>query len=142
MLVVEDEPSICRTVAIALTRAGYNPITTTTGEGALYHLRTQYFDVMLIDLRIPDMRGDVIFHLATSLQPQLRKQSLFMTGDVTEQAAELIAACACPLLMKPFDLHDLSQAIGVIASQSEAVQQHHVALPQQQQQQHRAIARA
>ncbi len=116
ILVLEDEPSICRTVAIGLTRAGYNPITTTTGEGALYHLRTQYFDLLLIDLRIPDMRGDVVFHLATSLQPQLRRQTLFMTGDVTEQAAELIDACSCPLLMKPFDLRALESAVRSVAT--------------------------
>ena len=115
ILVVEDEPSICRAVAIGMTRAGYNPTTTTTGEGAMYHLRTQYFDLLVMDLRIPDMRGDVIYHLATSLQPQLRKQTLFVTGDVTEQAAELIEACACPLLMKPFDLRGLEKAIGEVA---------------------------
>jgi DNA-binding response OmpR family regulator len=111
VLIVEDEPSICRAVAISLTRSGYNPVTTMSGEGALYYLRTQYFDAMLIDLRIPDMRGDVVYHLAVSLQPQLRKQTLFTTGDVTEQAAELIEACGCPVLMKPFDLKDLSEAV-------------------------------
>jgi DNA-binding response OmpR family regulator len=111
VLIVEDEPSICRAIAISLTRSGYNPITTMSGEGALYYLRTQYFDAMLIDLRIPDMRGDVVYHLAVSLQPQLRKQTLFTTGDVTEQAAELIEACGCPVLMKPFDLKDLSEAV-------------------------------
>lgn len=121
ILVLEDDPSICRTVAIGLTRAGYNPITTTTGEGALYHLRTQYFDLMLVDLRIPDMRGDVVFHLAVSLQPQLRRQTLFMTGDVTEQAAELIEACACPLLMKPFDLRELEKAVRAVAANVDLV---------------------
>ena len=75
--------------------------------------------MMLIDLRIPDMRGDVVYHLAISLQPHLRCQSLFMTGDVTEQAAELIEACACPLLMKPFDLKDLSEAVDVMVARSE-----------------------
>lgn len=116
IIVVEDEPSICRAVAIWLTRAGYEPFTTTTGEGALNHIRTQYVDMMLIDLRIPDMRGDVVFHLATALQPQLRSQTLFMTGDVTEQGEELIMACECPLLMKPFDLQDLAKAINHIAA--------------------------
>jgi DNA-binding response OmpR family regulator len=119
VLIVEDEPSICRAVAISLTRAGYNPVTTTSGEGALYYLRTQYFDAMLVDLRIPDMRGDVVYHLAISLQPQLRRQTLFTTGDVTEQAAELIEACGCPVLMKPFDLKDLGEAIGELLRDSQ-----------------------
>jgi DNA-binding response OmpR family regulator len=119
ILIVEDEPSICRAVAIALTRAGYDPVTATSGEGALYHLRTRYFDLMLADLRIPDMRGDVIFHLATSLQGQLRNQTLFITGDVTEQAYDLIKACGCPLLMKPFDLRDLINAVSVMMERTQ-----------------------
>lgn len=114
ILIVEDEPSICRAIAIALTRAGYNPITTTSGDGAGYYLRTQYFHAMLIDLRIPDMRGDAIFRLAISIQPQLRKHTLFTTGDVTEHAAELIEACGCQVLMKPFDLKDLTASIAEI----------------------------
>ncbi len=111
ILIVEDEPSICRAIAIALTRAGYNPVTTTSGDGALHYLRTQYFDGMLIDLRIPDMRGDAVYLLATSIQPQLKKHTLFTTGDVTEQAAELIETIGCPVLMKPFDLKDLTASV-------------------------------
>jgi DNA-binding response OmpR family regulator len=121
ILIVEDEPSICRAVAIALTRKGYDPVTATSGEGAMYHLRTRYFDLMLVDLRIPDMRGDVIFHLASSLQHQLRKQTLFITGDVTEQAMELVEACHCPLLMKPFDLQDLTTAVAVMMERRQKV---------------------
>lgn len=111
ILIVDDEPSICRAVAIALTRAGYNPITTTSGDGAEHYLRTRYFDAMLVDFRIPDMRGDAIFNMAISVQPQLRYRTLFTTGDVTETAAELIRSCGCDVLMKPFDLKDLTKSI-------------------------------
>jgi hypothetical protein len=41
------------------------------------------------------------------MQPHLRSRSLFTTGDITERAQELIEACRCPLLRKPFDLKDL-----------------------------------
>jgi DNA-binding response OmpR family regulator len=121
ILIVEDEPSICRALSIALTRKGYDPVIATSGESALYQLRTRYFDLMLADLRMPDMRGDVVFHLATSLQGQLRNQTLFITGDVTEQAHDLIEACGCPLLMKPFDLHDLTKAVSVMMSRRQKV---------------------
>ena len=119
ILVVEDEPSICRAVAISYTRAGYNAVTTTSGDGAMYHLRTQYFDMMLVDLRLPDMRGDVVFHLAASLQPQLRTQTVFMTGDVTEQASNIIEDCSCALLMKPFDLIDLNDTTSAVLATTE-----------------------
>ena len=70
---------------------------------------------MLADLRIPDIRGDEIFHLAIALQPHLRHRTLFTTGDVTEEAAKLIEACHCPVLMKPFELRDLGVAIRALA---------------------------
>jgi CheY-like chemotaxis protein len=115
ILVVDDEPSIVRAISIGLTRAGFNPTSTISGEGALYHLRTIHFDMLLVDLRIPDMRGDVLFHLACSLQPHLRSHTIMMTGDVTEQAADIIAACQCPFIMKPFDLRSLLKVVNDVA---------------------------
>ena len=70
---------------------------------------------MLIDLRIPDMRGDVIFEVAAGHQPHLRYQTLFMTGDITERAQKLISACKCHFVRKPFDLHVLMDAIAALA---------------------------
>ena len=107
VLVVDDEPSICRALAIALQRAGYDVVTVENGETATTFIRAERFDAMLVDLRIPDMRGDVFFELAAAIQPQLRSATLFMTGDITERAAKLIAACNCPTLHKPFDLQDV-----------------------------------
>ena len=75
----------------------------------------EHVDVLLIDLRIPDMRGDIIFEVAAATQPQLAYQTVFMTGDITEKAASLVAACKCVLLRKPFDLADLFDAIAAIA---------------------------
>jgi DNA-binding NtrC family response regulator len=104
VLVVDDEPSICKALSIALARAGYDPVTAQSGESALAIVRSEHVDVMLIDLRIPDMRGDVIFEVAAGHQPHLRYQTLFMTGDITERAHKIIANCQCNFLRKPFDL--------------------------------------
>jgi len=111
VLVVDDEPSICRALTIALTRAGYEASSSHSGEGALELLRAGHYDALLLDLRIPDVRGDVLFHLAVSLQPHLRHQTLFITGDVTERAQALIDDCQCPLLRKPFKLEDVLAAV-------------------------------
>ena len=96
---------------IALGRAGHEVITTESGEVALSLLRTEHFDCLVVDLRIPDLRGDVLFELAASLQPQLRQQCLFITGDSSARAAELIEACGCSVLGKPFDLQELTATV-------------------------------
>ena len=107
VLVVDDEPSICKALEIALQRAGFDAVATRCGEAAISKLSTEHFDALLLDLRIPDMRGDVLFQIAVAHQPHLRNQTLFMTGDITDHAQELIEACHCPFLLKPFNLADI-----------------------------------
>jgi len=111
VLVVDDEPSICRAMTIALSRAGYDVRAVEGGEVALSLLRTEHFDCMIVDLRVPDMRGDVLFELAASLQPQLRSHTVFTSGDASEFAQDLIGACGCTLIAKPFDLADLIKRV-------------------------------
>ena len=115
VLVVDDEPSICKALSMALSRAGYDAIAAQSGESALAIIRNEHVDVMLIDLRIPDMRGDVIFEVAAGHQPHLRYQTLFMTGDITERAHKLISACKCHFLRKPFDLRDMTDAVAAVS---------------------------
>ncbi len=120
ILVVDDEPSICRALTIALSRAGYDVVTALSGEAAHDLLRTTHFDVLFLDLRIPDVRGDVLFHLAASLQPHLRSRTLFSTGDVSDRAQALIDECQCPVIRKPFKLDDVLAAVGALIPSSRA----------------------
>jgi two-component system, OmpR family, response regulator len=114
ILIVDDEPSICKALTMALSRAGYDAISALTGETAVSIVRGEHIDVLLIDLRIPDMRGDVIFEVAASHQAHLKYQTLFMTGDITERAQKLISACKCNFLRKPFDLRDMTDAVAAL----------------------------
>lgn len=115
VLVVDDEPSICTALSKALAGEGYKVLTAQSGEGALAIVRGDYIDVMLVDLRIPDMRGDIVFQVAAATQPHLAYQSLFMTGDITDNARALIAACRCHFLRKPFDLSVLLDAVAALS---------------------------
>ena len=115
VLVVDDEPAICRALEICLGRAGYDVTCALRGESAIARLQEDRFDVMLIDLRIPDERGDTVFHHAVGWQPHLRNATLFMTGDITEIAQTLIGACKTPMLMKPFDLRDVLDAVAAMS---------------------------
>ena len=115
VLVVDDEPSLCKALTMALSLAGYEAVAALSGESALTIVRNEHVDVMLVDLRIPDMRGDIVFETAAGYQPHLRYQTLFMTGDITERGHKFIAACNCHFLRKPFDLRDMTDAIAALA---------------------------
>lgn len=115
VLVVDDEAPICRAVSLALQQAAYEVATARSGEAAYAMLKSEHFDVLIVDLRIPDERGDVIFEFAAGEQPHLRYASLFLTGDISDQGAKLMAACKIPVLLKPFDLEDLLGAVASLA---------------------------
>ncbi|MEJ7810789.1 MAG: response regulator [Gemmatimonadaceae bacterium] len=107
ILVVDDEPTICRALEIVLGRAGFEVVIAQSGEAAISAVRAEPFDCLIVDLRLTDLRGDVVFELAAAEQPHLRRQSLFITGDASARAMELIEACGVSSITKPFDLADL-----------------------------------
>ena len=114
VLIVDDEPAICKALKVALGRAGYDVIAAQSGDSALSILARERVDVLLLDLRIPDTRGDVVFELAAATHPHLRHQTLFMTGDISDRAQRLIQACKCPMILKPFELSDMIAAIDAL----------------------------
>jgi DNA-binding response OmpR family regulator len=115
VLVVDNEPAICRALALMLRREGFAATTATSGETALAKLRAETFDLLLVDLRMPELRGDVLFHLACAIQPHLAHKTIFMTGDITAQAAQITDGLGCPVMLKPFDLRAVSRALWDLA---------------------------
>jgi DNA-binding NtrC family response regulator len=107
ILVVDDESALGRAMQIALTMKEWEVVCCHGGEEAHARLHNEHFDALVVDLLMPDMRGDVFFYIATSIQPHLAKATLFVTGDITKHADDLIEACGCTFLRKPFDLNDL-----------------------------------
>jgi len=119
VLIVDDEPAICKALKVALERAGYEAIAAQSGDSALTVLSLESVDVLLLDLRIPDTRGDVVFELAAATHPHLRHRTLFMTGDISDRALKLIQACKCPVIAKPFELRELIAAIDALLPRRE-----------------------
>jgi CheY-like chemotaxis protein len=114
ILLVDDEVSVAHVLATWLRRSGYEVVTAGSGQEAERFL-DERFDALVLDLRLPGMRGDAFYYLATARQPWLTCRALFLTGDITEQAEEIIAATGCRLLLKPFPLHEMLDAIVAMA---------------------------
>ena len=121
VLIVDDEPAIARAVTIALQRAGFGAEGVQSGEAAIQRLRAGTYDCLIVDLRMPDMRGDAFFELAAAIHPHLRHQTLFTTGDISERADRLIEACKCPMLRKPFDLHEVIATVRMLVQRRQNV---------------------
>ena len=120
ILIVDDEAAIGRALAIALSRDGWTCVQATSAEQAQSKLREEMFDAMILDLRLSDMRGDVLLHVAASLQPHLADHALFMTGDISAKAEALIEATDCPFVRKPFDLTEVLATLRRMVPRREA----------------------
>ena len=114
VLVVDDEPSICQALSMLFGWHGLEVATALSASEAQRTLEQSSFDVLLIDLRLRDARGDAVFRAAVAHQPSYRERTLFMTGDITAEAERIIAATNCPYLRKPFDITMAVQAIAAL----------------------------
>ncbi len=91
VLVVDDEQIVRDSCERVLKNAGYEVQTVCNGRDALAACRAQRFDVMLTDLRMPDMDGLEVAKALTSEFPDIR--IIVITGypsqDTAQQAREL-----------------------------------------------------
>ena len=120
VLVVDDEPSMRHAMALGLAWYGLRPAAVPSAEEALNALGAQSFDVLLLDFRLRDARGDVLFRRVVDRYPHYRERTLFMTGDISTEAERAITATDCPYLRKPFDMTLAIQAIFARAERSVA----------------------
>lgn len=118
LLVVDDEPSICHALALLFRWHGIDVVTALSAAEAVRILSETRVDVLLIDLRLRDARGDSVFRAAIDDDPSYRERTLFMTGDITAEAERIIAATNCPYLRKPFDITLAVQAIAALVGVS------------------------
>ncbi|MGF1609671.1 MAG: PAS-domain containing protein [Kiloniellales bacterium] len=102
VLVVDDEPEICDTVAEFLEVTGLEVEAVTTAEEALERLTAIDYDVVVCDLRMPGMDGRSLYEEAGRMRPALRMRFIFATGDLlTDSSRRFLQDCGRPCLEKP-----------------------------------------
>ncbi len=114
VLVVDDDPNVCKTVDLILKDHGYHVDAYTQSREALMASRRQAYDMALIDLKMPDMDG-------TELIRKIREEDdhigiIIMTAypDV-DSAAETMRLGARDYISKPFREEQLLEAADRLA---------------------------
>jgi CheY-like chemotaxis protein len=111
-LVVDDEPGIRKVLSRALTRFGHTVVLATTGEEACQVLETSQVDVVMMDLRMPSMSGQTLYHAIASQWPELVGHVVVMSGDLeAEDHESWLSMHDLPVLPKPFDIAQLLDLI-------------------------------
>ena len=110
ILLVEDRDSLRRLLARALADEGYEVAATGLGADAVRRLGESRFDLVLTDLKLPDLSGLEV--LAASREAQPRLPVVVLTGYGTVAAAvEAMKLGAYDFIEKPLELPDLARLV-------------------------------
>lgn len=118
VLVVDDEEDILQLFTELLQRWGYEAVTARNGVEALDKFRTQQIDLIVSDLKMPEMDGLELLQRIRSIDS--RVPVLVLTGYPTvETAVKAIQEGAFDYLMKPVNPEELRFRIEKALAQSE-----------------------
>ena len=106
VLVVDDEPAILRAISRSL-RGRYEVVTAPGGLEALEALRTQTFDLILLDYRMPGMDGQQVYRALSEVD---QAKVMFVTAGAYSPEGTIFLA-KHPVLSKPFTPRELREAV-------------------------------
>ncbi|RMH50225.1 MAG: DNA-binding response regulator [Alphaproteobacteria bacterium] len=117
VLLVEDDPATSRSIEMMLTKANLNVYTTDLGEEGIDLARLYDYDLILLDLNLPDMTGyDVLRQLRMS---KVSTPILILSGlDDTENKVKGLGIGADDYMTKPFNSEELVARIHAIVRRS------------------------
>ena len=100
ILIVDDEASLRQTLARILQRADYEVTTTASGSETLKLLSEQSFDLVYLDIRMPDVSGLEVLKTIHTKYPEL-PVILFTAQPDLNSAVEALRSGATDYLLKP-----------------------------------------
>jgi FixJ family two-component response regulator len=110
VLVVDDDARLRKLCAAFLQKIGHTTVAVDGAEQALKEARKQKFDLVLTDINMPGMTGDVMIDHLQEIQPEI--VPVIMTGYPSmELAIEAVRKGVYEFLTKPFQMNDFQQAI-------------------------------
>jgi two-component system cell cycle sensor histidine kinase/response regulator CckA len=123
VLIVDDEPRMCESLGLLLNRKGYETREGHSGKEAIEYLGKDTFDLVLLDIVMPDMSGhDIMDYIKRTHKDTL---VIFMTGHASvDSAVESLRRGAYDYLTKPFDFEQLLKRVENAVAQIRLKKEH------------------
>ncbi len=110
ILVVDDDKSVRKVLTTILEDEGYSVESVGTAKKAIERTRRRFYNLALIDIRLPDMEGIELLTKMKDTKPKMRK--IIITGYPTLQnAVEAVNRGADAYILKPFDMENVLKTI-------------------------------
>ena len=112
ILVVDDEPVILDLMIDVLRLSGHRVDTASNGDEACRKVRSGPYDLIITDVRMPEMNGIELYRNVMELRPELRGKFIFVTGDLIDKdVLDFLAEVNAPTLPKPIDIRRVTKAV-------------------------------
>ena len=112
ILVVDDEPLVAGLMADVLVTEGHEVDIAKNGREALEKIAAHSYDLIVSDLRMPELDGVGLYRELERIRPTLLGRLLFVSGTTEPpEYASFLEATHAPVLSKPFRLEDLRRFV-------------------------------
>ena len=116
-LVVDDDPGLQDLFRTFLKKIGFSRVVVGTAKEAVKSLGKQKFDLMFLDLKLPDAPGDQVFKTAKQIDPDLNV--IVITGYPDSEILDrILEVSPVTVLKKPLKLEQLNQAVKIFVHNS------------------------
>lgn len=120
ILLLEDEPNVAKGLKMVMGEKGYNVDLATTGQAALDAFWAGRFDLLIADLRLPDMDGMEVVERVKEKRPET--PVVIITGyPSVSSAVKALKAGATDYLRKPFTEEEFISAVDVALKEKRRV---------------------
>ena len=106
ILVVDDDESTCRTLKLVLDRKGYQTETAGSGREALEKTQEQFYNLVLLDIKLPDMQGTELIAPLKKLHPEMTVIMVTAFASL-ESAVQALKEGALGYITKPLDIDEV-----------------------------------
>jgi len=112
VLIVDDEVPACKLLAVILGPPAFRCSTAHDGIEALEVLRSESFDAVICDLKMPYVDGPGLYRALVRRENPMQHRVLFVMGDTMgPRTLEFLKSSGLPYLAKPFLVEELKEAV-------------------------------
>ncbi|HMK60957.1 MAG TPA: sigma-54 dependent transcriptional regulator [Dissulfurispiraceae bacterium] len=133
VLILDDEPDICKALRFLLEREDYSVTCAYSGEEGLEAFKKDSFDVVLSDLKMGRIDGMAVLEKIKEINPEMPVIIMTAFGSI-ESAVEAMKQGAADYIIKPFLNEEIKLTIGRIIEQKKIIRRiinENIALKQQ-----------
>lgn len=111
ILVVDNEPNVLKCITEVLTKEGYDVTTAIDGEVGLEYIKNVEFDLLLTDIKIPKMSGEILLSKSKEIRPDLMAIVITAFGSMDLAIRCVRENKAFDFVEKPFRVEKLLLSI-------------------------------